>query len=107
MPYESSLTRSHVYDLTDYDEWSGRCWLTSDRALTSLVLSGTNRRCEPGICCFPPGFHQDNQFSSITSRWLLLLHFPVDLTACPLQLAFVGPPWRSLVFHLLLVLSKP
>lgn len=101
-PHEFSWTRSHAHDLTDLDPWSGRCWATSDRALTSLLPLGTTCRCRSS-----PIFHQGNRFSSITSGRLLSLRSPVDLVVCPLQLAFLGLLWRFLAFHLLLVFCKP
>jgi hypothetical protein len=87
-------------------------WLTPAKAAGAIPLAlriflDMKLRCEPGDRRFFPVFHQGNRFSSITSGRLLLLHFPVDLTACPLQLAFLGLLWRSLIFHILLASSKP
>src|SRR5690242_21591347 len=79
MPYESSCTRSSAYDLSDYDEWSGRCWLTSDRALTNLVLSGTNRCCGPGDSYFLKSLGRANGFPALPPDGFICCIFRLTL----------------------------
>jgi len=88
MPYESSCTRSSAYDLSDYDEWSGRCWLTSDRALTNLVLSGTNRCCGPGDSYFLKSLGRANGFPALPPDGFICCIFR-------LTLLHVFYSWRS------------
>lgn len=69
-----------------------------------LLFLVRNVAANLAILFLPPVSSQGNQFSSIASGRLRLLHFPVELAACPFQLAFADPRWRFSVFHLLLVL---
>jgi hypothetical protein len=88
MPYESSWTRSYAYDLTDYDEWSGRRWLPATERSRILFYPARIVVATLAIV-FLSSPNQDNRSSSITSGRLLLLHFLVDLVAC-----FFFHSWR-------------